>query len=67
MRKKRTLLGRQDVASGVPLSIVRSRELLQDLEDLRDMLRAELEFRHTGGKDFKEAVKRLKGARSRPT
>ena len=63
MRKKRKLLGRHQVASGAWLSIVRSRELLQDLEDLRDILRAEQEFRHTGGQDFEEAVNKLKGRR----
>jgi hypothetical protein len=63
VRKKRTLLGRQDVASGVPLSIVRSRELLQDLEDLWGMVQAEQEYRRTGGRDFERAVRRLKGSR----
>ncbi len=63
MRKKRTLLGSQDVASGAPLSIGGSRELLQDLEDLQDMLRVEQEFSHTGEKDCEEAVKKLKGRR----
>jgi hypothetical protein len=38
-------------------------ELLQDLEDLRDMLQAEQEYRRTGGKDFEDVVKKLKGRR----
>ena len=61
--QKRTLIGKHGVPMAALLSIKEYEELLQDLEDLRDMLQAEQEYRRTGGKDFEDVVKKLKGRR----
>lgn len=45
------------------LPIAEYEELLQDLEDLRDMQEEEAEYRRTGGKKFAEVIKGLKGRR----
>ena len=61
--QKRTLIGKHGVPMAALLSVTEYRDLLEDLEDLRDMLQAEQEYRQTGGKDFEDVVKRLKGRR----
>ncbi len=61
--QKRTLIGKHGVPMAALLPIREYEELLQDLEDLRDMLQAEQEYRRTGGKDFEEVAKKLKGRR----
>lgn len=61
--QKRTLIGKHGVPMAALLPIRQYEELLQDLEDLRDMLQAEQEYRRTGGKDFEGVVKKLKGRR----
>lgn len=63
LEQKRTLIGKHGVPMAALLPIREYEELLQDLEDLRDMLQAEQEFRHTGGRDFEDVVKKLKGRR----
>lgn len=63
MEQKRTLIGKHGVPMAALLPIAEYHELLQDLEDLRDMLQAEQEYRRTGGKDFEGVVKKLKGRR----
>lgn len=52
LEQKRTLIGKHGVPMAALLPIREYEELLQDLEDLRDMLQAEQEYRRTGGKDF---------------
>lgn len=61
--QKRTFIGKHGVPMAALLPIREYEELLQDLEDLRDMLQAEQEYRRTGGKDFEGVVKKLKGRR----
>ncbi len=63
LEQKRTLIGKHGVPMAALLPIREYEELLQDLEDLRDMLQAEQEFRRTGGRDFEDVVKKLKGHR----
>jgi len=63
MQEKRTLIGKHGVPMAALLPIREYEELLQDLDDLRDMLQAEQEYRRTGGKDFENVVKKLKGRR----
>lgn len=63
LEQKRTLIGKHGVPMAALLPIREYEELLQDLEDLRDMLQAEQEYRRTGGKDFQEVVKKLKARR----
>jgi prevent-host-death family protein len=63
LEQKRTLIGKHGVPMAALLPIREYEELLQDLEDLRDMLQAEQEFRRTGGRDFEDVVKKLKGRR----
>jgi prevent-host-death family protein len=63
LEQKRTLIGKHGVPMAALLPIREYEELLQDLEDLRDMLQAEQEYRRTGGKNFEDVVKRLKGRR----
>ena len=63
LENKRTLIGKHGVPMAALLSVNEYEELLQDLEDLRDMLQAEQEYRRTGGKDFEEVVKGLKRRR----
>jgi prevent-host-death family protein len=63
LEHKRTLIGKHGVPMAALLPIREYEELLQDLEDLRDMLQAEQEYRRTGGKDFEDVVKKLKGRR----
>jgi prevent-host-death family protein len=63
LQQKRTLIGKHGVPMAALLPIKEYEELLQDLEDLRDMLQAEQEYRRTGGKDFEGFVKKLKGRR----
>lgn len=61
--QKRTLIGKHGVPMAALLSVAEYRELLDDLEDLRDMFQAEQEYRRTNGKDFEDVVKRVKGQR----
>jgi prevent-host-death family protein len=63
LEQKRTLIGKHGVPMAALLPIREYEELLQDLEDLRDLLQAEQEFRRTGGRDFEDVVKKLKGRR----
>ena len=63
LERKRTLIGKHGVPMAALLPIAEYEELLQDLEDLRDMQEAEAEYRRTGGKEFEEVVKGLKGRR----
>ncbi len=63
LEQKRTLIGKHGVPMAALLPIREYEELLQDLEDLRDMLQAEQEFRRTGGRDFENVVKKPKGRR----
>jgi prevent-host-death family protein len=63
LEQKRTLIGKHGVPMAALLPIREYEELLQDLEDLRDMLQAEQEYGRTGGKDFEDVVKKLKGRR----
>lgn len=63
VERKRVLIGKRGVPMAALLPIAEYEELLQDLEDLRDMQEAEAEYRRTGGKKFAEAIKGLKGRR----
>ncbi len=63
VERKRILIGKRGVPMAALLPIVEYEELLQDLEDLRDMEEAEAEYRRTGGKRLEEVVKALKGRR----
>jgi len=63
MDQKRTLIGKHGVPMAALLSVAEYQELLEDLEDLRDMFQAEQEYRRTGGKDFEDVVRKLKGRR----
>ena len=63
LEHKRTLIGKHGVPMAALLSVTEYEQLLQDLEDLRDMLQAEQDYRRTGGKDFEEVVKGLKRRR----
>jgi prevent-host-death family protein len=63
LEQKRTLIGKHGVPMATLLPIREYEELLQDVENLRDMLQAEQEFRRTGGRDFEDVVKKPKGRR----
>lgn len=63
LERKRILIGKHGIPMAALLPIAEYEELLQDLEDLRDMHEAEVEYRHTGGRDFEEVVKNLKRRR----
>ncbi|MGH7408962.1 MAG: hypothetical protein ACREKF_13265 [Candidatus Methylomirabilales bacterium] len=63
LEQKGILIGKRGVPMAARLSIVVYEELLQDLEDLRDMQEAEAEYRRTGSKRLEEVVKALKGRR----
>lgn len=63
LERKRTLIGKHGVPMAALLPIAEYEELLQDLEDLRDMQEAEAEYRRTGGKTLEGVVKGLKGRR----
>ena len=63
LEQGRTLLGKHGVLMAALLPIRGYEELLQDLENLRDMLQAEQEYCRTGGRDLEDVVKKLKGHR----
>jgi prevent-host-death family protein len=63
VERKRVLIGKRGVPMAALLPIVEYEELLQDLEDLRDMQEAEVEYGRSGGEKLEEAVKGLKGRR----
>ncbi len=63
LERKRILIGKHGIPMVALLPIAEYEELLQDLEDLRDMQQAEAEYRRTGGKRLEEVVKALKGRR----
>ena len=63
LERKRTLIGKHGVPMAALLPIAEYEELLQDLEDLRDMQEAEAEYRRTCGKRLEEVVRGLKGRR----
>lgn len=63
LERKRILIGKHGVPMAALLPIAEYEELLQDLEDLRDMQQAEAEYRRTGGRRLEEVVKALKGRR----
>ncbi len=48
MERKRILIGKHGIPMAALLPIVEHEELFQDLEDLRDMHEAEIEYRRTG-------------------
>jgi prevent-host-death family protein len=58
MERKRILIGKHGIPMAALLPIAEYEELLQDLEDLRDMHEAEIEYRRTGGRGFEEVVKK---------
>ena len=57
VERKRILIGKGGVPMAALLPIVEYEELLQELEDLRDMQEAEAEYRRAGGKNLEEIVK----------
>ena len=59
MKQKRKLIGKQGVSKAKLLPLSGPEEIVQDLEDVRDMVQAEQEYLRTGGSDFEKAVKRL--------
>ena len=61
LERKRTLIGKHGIPMAALLPIAEYEELLQDLEDLRDMQEAGEEYRRTGGKKLEEVIKALKG------
>ena len=61
MKQKRKLIGNQGVSKAKLLPLSGPEEIVQDLEDVRDMVQAEQEYLRTGGSDFEKAVKRLLG------
>lgn len=63
VERKRVLIGKRGVPMAALLPIVEYEELLQDLEDLRDMQEAEVGYGRSGGKRLEEVVKALKGRR----
>jgi len=56
MERKRILIGKHGIPMAALLPIAEYEELLQDLEDLRDMHEAEIEYRRTRGRDFEEVM-----------
>lgn len=63
LERKRILIGKHGVPMAALLSIAEYERLLQDLEDLRDMEEAEVEYCRTAGKRLEKVVKALKGRR----
>ena len=63
LERKRILIGKHGVPMAALLPIAEYEELLQDLEDLRDMQEAEVDYGRSGGKKLEEVVKGLKGRR----
>ncbi|MCI0371151.1 MAG: type II toxin-antitoxin system Phd/YefM family antitoxin [candidate division NC10 bacterium] len=61
--RKRILIAKHGIPMAALLPIAEYEELLQDLEDLRDMQEAEADYRRTGGKKLEEVVKALKARR----
>ncbi|MFQ5801639.1 MAG: type II toxin-antitoxin system prevent-host-death family antitoxin [Candidatus Methylomirabilales bacterium] len=63
MERKRIFIGKHGIPMAALLPIAEYEEILQDLEDLRDMHDAEIEYLRRGGRDFEEVVKNLKRRR----
>lgn len=63
MEHKRVVIGKHGIPMAALLPISEYQDLLQDLEDLRDMHEVETKYRETGGRDFEAVVKTIKRRR----